>query len=165
MRSATRANEMPMPVETSTVVAPPVEPLDSLDREACLRRWKKQFDHDPPKYVSVEFMRRVFVHEEQVAAFGGHSRAVRNVLKACLKEKETSRGSKAASGAVAMPSPATLRPGSHLVREWNGRSYRVEVMADGFRMDGKHYASLTAIARKITGTVWSGPRFFGLSRI
>ena len=164
MRSAMRANEMPVPVETPTAVMPTVESLDTLDREACLRRWRKQFDYDPPKYVSVEFMRRVFAHEAQVAAFGGHSRSVRNVLKACLKEKETGRGSKAVAGAVAMPSPATLRPGSHLVREWNGRSYRVEVMADGFRMDGKEYGSLTAIARKITGTVWSGPRFFGSSR-
>ena len=164
MRSATRANEMPMPVETSTVVTPPVAPLDTLDREACLRRWKKQFDHNAPKYASVEFMRRVFAYEAQVAAFGGHSRAVRNVLKASLKETGSGRGSKEAAGAVAMPSPATLRPGSHLVREWNGRTYRVEVTADGFRMDGKEYGSLTAIARKITGTVWSGPRFFGLSR-
>ena len=164
MRSATRANEMPMPVETPMLTTSALGPLDTLDREACLRRWKKQFDHNAPKYVSVEFMRRVFAHEAQVAAFGGHSRAVRNVLKACLKENETGRVSKAVAGAVTMPSPATLRPGSHLVREWNGRSYRVEVMADGFRMDGKNYGSLTAIARKITGTVWSGPRFFGLSR-
>jgi hypothetical protein len=59
-------------------------------------------------------------------------------------------------------SSLTLRPGTHLVCEWNGRSYQVEVLDDGFQMDGKSYRSLSAIARKITGAHWSGLRFFGL---
>lgn len=145
-------------VMKNAVLAPTVE---TLDRDTCLKRWKKQFGYGPPKYASVEFMRKVFAHEAQVAAFGGHSRAVRNVLKACL---EPARGSKPKNGAAAVPSPATLRPGTHLVREWNGRLYQVEVTTDGFQMDGKHFGSLTAIARQITGTAWSGPRFFGLAR-
>lgn len=55
-----------------------------------------------------------------------------------------------------------MRPGTHLVREWNGRTYQVEVLENGFRLDGKYYRSLSAIARKITGAHWSGPRFFGM---
>ncbi|MCF6305500.1 MAG: DUF2924 domain-containing protein [Rhodobacteraceae bacterium] len=50
------------------------------------------------------------------------------------------------------------------MREWNGRTYQVEVLTKGFRMDGREYRSLTAIAKKITGANWSGPRFFGLTR-
>jgi hypothetical protein len=61
-------------------------------------------------------------------------------------------------GAAAAPA---IGAGAHLVREWNGRTYRVEVLADGYRMDGRAYRSLSAIARRITGTAWSGPRFFG----
>ncbi|MEM6412828.1 MAG: DUF2924 domain-containing protein [Pseudomonadota bacterium] len=57
----------------------------------------------------------------------------------------------------------TIRPGAHLVREWNGRTYQVEVIDGGFRMDGKTWPSLSAIAKHITGTTWSGPRFFGLT--
>lgn len=133
--------------------------FDTLDREMCLQLWRKQFAHHPPKYVSVEFMRRVFAFEAQVMVHGGHSTAVRNALKACLKRVDLA---KPQTGAA--PSAATLRPGTHLVREWNGRSYRVEVTADGFLMDGTPYRSLTAIAQKITGTVWSGPRFFGLAK-
>lgn len=53
-------------------------------------------------------------------------------------------------------------PGAQLVREWNGRTYRVEVVEGGFRFDGQTWTSLSAIARRITGTSWSGPRFFGL---
>lgn len=148
--------------QTPLTAAPGLASFDALDREACLKRWRKQFNHEPPRYVSVEFMRKVFAYEAQVAAFGGHSKAVRNVLKAHLKDTE--RGGKPKAGATAVPSAATLRPGTHLVREWNGRVYQVEVTADGFQMDGKQFGSLSGIARKITGTPWSGPRFFGLAR-
>ena len=53
--------------------------------------------------------------------------------------------------------------GTHLVHEWNGRTYQVEVIDNGYRFDGKTYPSLTTIAKRITGTHWSGPRFFGLT--
>lgn len=58
--------------------------------------------------------------------------------------------------------PRRIKPGSVLVREWKGRSYRVTVMADGFAYDGERFASLSEIAWEITGTKWNGPRFFGL---
>ena len=47
------------------------------------------------------------------------------------------------------------------MREWNGRMHIVDVADDGFLFDGKTYRSLSAIARRITGARWSGPRFFG----
>jgi len=50
-----------------------------------------------------------------------------------------------------------------LVREWDEREYRVTVTADGmYELDGKRFKSLSAAARHITGTQWSGPKFFGL---
>ena len=55
-----------------------------------------------------------------------------------------------------------MKPGTRLVREWNGRTYHVEVVADGFVWNGRTHRSLSAIAREITGAQWSGPRFFGL---
>jgi hypothetical protein len=55
-----------------------------------------------------------------------------------------------------------LKPGTRLVREWRGRSYEVLVLDDSFSWQGTHYRSLSAIARKITGTARSGPLFFGL---
>lgn len=60
-------------------------------------------------------------------------------------------------------SPGIARPGAHLVREWNGRTYQVEVTLEGYRLDSRIWPSLSAIAKHITGTTWSGPRFFGLS--
>jgi hypothetical protein len=55
-----------------------------------------------------------------------------------------------------------LAPGTVLVREWDRRSQRVMVMADGFAWNGRTYDSLSKVAFAITGTKWNGPRFFGL---
>jgi Protein of unknown function (DUF2924) len=55
-----------------------------------------------------------------------------------------------------------LKPGTVLVRDYDGQRHTVTVMADGFEWQGTTYASLSAIARAITGTAWSGPRFFAL---
>ncbi len=55
-----------------------------------------------------------------------------------------------------------LRPGTLLTREWDGHLQRVMVLADGFTWNGKTYRSLSKVAFAITGSRWSGPRFFGL---
>ena len=55
-----------------------------------------------------------------------------------------------------------LKPGTRLVREWQGRTYDVLVLDDGFFWQNTRYRSLSALAGKITGTAWSGPLFFGL---
>ena len=58
--------------------------------------------------------------------------------------------------------PRRIKPGSELVRTWNGKTYRVIVQPDGFAYEGKIYAGLSEIASLIAGTNWNGPRFFGL---
>ena len=57
---------------------------------------------------------------------------------------------------------AALLPGTRLIREWQGRRHVVDIVPEGYVFDGKTYRSLSAVAKKITGTHWSGPRFFGL---
>jgi len=56
-----------------------------------------------------------------------------------------------------------LSTGTRLIRDWHGVGHSVTVHDDGFEYEGKQWKSLTAIARHITGTKWSGPRFFGLT--
>ena len=58
-----------------------------------------------------------------------------------------------------------LAPGATLVRTWRGREHTVTVTEAGFRYDGREHASLSEVAREITGTRWSGPRFFGLNQL
>ena len=63
---------------------------------------------------------------------------------------------------VPVPDRVGIRPGTLLVREWEGVSHRVMVMAEGFAWNGETYASLSKVARAITGTRWNGWVFFGL---
>ena len=55
-----------------------------------------------------------------------------------------------------------LKPGTRLIREWNGKTIAVEVHEAGFLWEGQTYRSLSVIAREVTGAHWSGPRFFGI---
>ncbi len=121
--------------------------IDSLDRGRCLKRWREMFGRSPPKHLSTRFMKRVLIWEAQNAALGRVS-------------AKTDRRLKQIASGRAVPSIA--KPGSHLVREWNGRTYQVDVVEGGYVLDGRTWRSLSAIARHITGAHWSGPRFFGV---
>jgi len=97
-------------------------------------------------------MEKALAYEAQCRRHGGLSAPTRKALKRIADGKP-----------VAEASRGSLKPGAHLVREWNGRTYQVEVTKTGYRLDGRSWSSLTAIAKHITGTNWSGPRFFGLN--
>lgn len=123
------------------------------ERDDVKARWVEVFGSAPPPYLSVAFMEKAVSHEAQCRRHGGLSAATRKSL------------ARVAGGhPVAEASRGRLKPGAHIVREWNGRTYQVEVTDTGFRLDGRSWRSLTAIAKHITGTNWSGPRFFGLNR-
>ena len=151
--------------------------FQQLDREGCLDQWTKRFKRPPPRYLSLAFMRKALAFGAQLKDAGNHSSRVRKALKVVRQEAEAPvssngerqnniecRGAAQQNFNSASPHAASsLRAGSHLVREWNGRTHRVEVLEAGFRFDGKDYRSLSAVAKRITGAHWSGPRFFGLS--
>lgn len=61
-------------------------------------------------------------------------------------------------------SKSLYKVGTRMVREWQGTTYEVTIEENGFSWNGERYRSLSEIARKITGTRWSGPRFFGLTK-
>lgn len=124
--------------------------LSGMDRIALRLAWRKAFKADAPLYLSLPFMRKVLIWHEQTRSFGGVSPTVKRALTAADEGKDVSQIT------------ATMRPGSQLIREWNGRRYLVDVTETGFAMDGVSYKSLSAIALHITGTNWSEPRFFGL---
>jgi hypothetical protein len=139
-----------MPRATQEEVSREIATLLALDRAACLQRWEAAFCRPAPKHLSLAFMRLVLAHQLQVEAFGGLSAKTRRALASALKEPSASRSRVAA--------------GARLVREWNGRTHEVEVLAEGYLFRGRRFRSLSAIAREITGARWSGPRFFGVER-
>ena len=114
--------------------------------------WEEAFGSPPPPYLSVGFMQAALSYDLQCRAHGGLSAATKRAFRGIAE-----------GNAVAEATTGRLRPGAHLVREWNGRTYQVEVLSDGYRMDDRTWASLSALAKHITGTTWSGPRFFGLT--
>lgn len=122
------------------------------ERPAVLQEWEVVFGSPPPPYLSVPLMQKALSYEAQCKALGGLPAATRRALKQI-----------AAGEDVAAATPSRLSPSAHLVREWNGRTYQVQVTDVGFEMDGKPWKSLSAIAKHITGATWSGPRFFGLT--
>jgi len=137
--------------------------FSDLDLPSCRRHWRKTFRHTPHKDLSVPFMRRVLAYEEQCKAYGGLPSDVKRAFKRLSKQVHNdARRTVLPSSSPKLAS--SLSPGTQLVREWNGRTYQVEVVEDGFVLDGRNYKSLSAIAKKITGTQWSGPRFFGLQK-
>ena len=91
----------------------------------------------------------------QERVLGGLKPSTRRLLERTAEDKVDRRPPAEA--------PATkVTPGSVLIREWHGISHRVTVLADCVLLRGTRYRSLSEVARKITGTRWSGPRFFGL---
>lgn len=115
--------------------------IDQLDRSECLDRWRDVFGRPPPKHLSPQFMKRVLTWELQCRMLDSVSAKTERRLKRIASGKTPS---------------VQAKPGSHLVREWNGRTYQVEVINGGYVMDGKVWRSLSAIARHITGARWVG---------
>ena len=98
---------------------------------------------------------RVIADQLQEAALGGLPPAAKRKLAALTRNAE----SDAEQAGYPM---LRLKPGSKLMRAWRGKTHTVLVLDDGFEHHGKRYISLTQIANALTGTHWSGPRFFGL---
>lgn len=130
--------------------------LADHDLDTLKANWVKLFGVPPPHRIRQDFLRRAIAYQIQVNAYGGLKPVTKRRLKRIVKELNAGRP------ALQQPSPV-LGPGTKLMREWQGRIETVEVKEDGFAWAGDHYESLSAVACAITGTHWSGPRFFGLA--
>lgn len=131
--------------------------LSNLSKADLRKAWADRIGSEPPKVRSAELLRRLLAWQLQASAFGGFDAATERKLRdiAMALERDGDYEPKVRRG---------LTPGVELAREWKGTVYKVTVVADGFQHLGKRYKSLSNIARTITGTRWSGPRFFGLEQ-
>ena len=122
--------------------------LRSLALDALRRRWRAVFGQTPPAPLSKDLLGRMMAWRLQEQAFGGLDRESLSFLQGLARHGGSPR--------------RQLKPGTVLVRDYHGQRHTVTVAPDGFDWQGTTYASLSAIARAITGTAWSGPRFFAL---
>ncbi len=132
-----------------------VQSLQHMSRQQLRDRWREIFKAAPPTAFTPDLLARGIAWRMQEKAFGGLSADARRVFG----DGETGT---VVTGKQRTASRPALRTGNRLVRRWRGRTYVVEVRDDGLVYDGDCFSSLSVIAGKITGTRWSGPKFFGL---
>jgi hypothetical protein len=131
--------------------------LRGLDLDGLRARWRSLTGREAPSRLPKSLLLRVLASRVQAAALGDLDNKTARLLDRIAEEARSGRRL-----AVPVPDRAGLKPGTVLVREWEGRPQRVMVLADGFAWNGEAYASLSKVAWAITGTRWNGPRFFGL---
>jgi hypothetical protein len=130
-----------------------LDALASLSPAQLRERWTSTEGRKPPS-VPPALLRRLIAQRLQERRHG--------TLPA-LVARELARIATDGLGKEAQRPRAELTPGTRLVREWNGQTISVEVCEDGFVYADRTWRSLSEIARHVTGSHWSGPRFFGLS--
>lgn len=130
--------------------------LSALASVSELRRqWEQAHGSPPPRGLGRELLVRGISWKAQEKAHGGFPPALQRELSRLAEQLDL-------SGELDIERQTFLKAGTRLVREWQGRTCHVTVLRDGFIFEDKRYNSLSEIARVITGTRWSGPRFFGL---
>jgi hypothetical protein len=134
-----------------------VAALSSLSHETLIAEWRRLYRSPPPKRVSRSLLELVVAWKIQESALGGLQRSTMRRLAETIRPNGS-------TGGVVEPRSVTLKPGARLVREWRGETHDVLAVDGGFEWRGRIWRSLSEIAREITGTRWSGPRFFGLEK-
>jgi hypothetical protein len=122
----------------------------SLSGHALRRRWQSVFGRSPSEHLTADLLRRMIAARIQEQAFGTLDRGTLKLLDGLARRDGSRTGER------------NLKIGTVLVRDYQGRRHTVTVAPEGYVWEGQPYSSLSAIARAITGTAWSGPRFFAL---
>ena len=123
--------------------------LEGDDREALKARWQGLFGTCPSPRLSKGMMVRILASELQWQSTGQTRLAFQRKLRKLVAATDKAK--------------PVAQTGARLVRVWNGKEHTVDVVGDGYLWNGKVWRSLSAIAKEITGTKWSGPRFFGVA--
>ena len=135
--------------------------LRGLDLEELQARWHTAFRRRAPPHLPRHLLFRMLAYRLQVDRLGELDADSRRLL-ARIGLGSSDGTDRLAAGLNR--SRTELKHGTLLTREWDGHLQRVMVLADGFSWNGKTYPSLSKVAFAITGTRWSGPRFFGLDK-
>jgi Protein of unknown function (DUF2924) len=128
--------------------------LSKLGIDELRERWKAMYGKAPSREIGRSFLTRAIAYRLQERAYGGLKPSTRRLLARAAEETAT--------GSSKRPQTRMAQSGTILIREWQGTAHRVTMLDDGVSFKGKRYRSLSEVAREITGSRWSGPRFFGL---
>ena len=144
-------------IQDATAYREALARLPELNLGELRQQWRTLYKADASPHLSRELLLRAVANRMQEVALGGlRPERQRQLRQFAQQFKET--------GEAKIRALPKLKPGTRLIREWQGRTYEVLVLDDGFSWQDAPYRSLSAVARKITGTAWSGPLFFGLKQ-
>jgi hypothetical protein len=133
----------------------PIRALEALSTAELRVRWAEAYGAPPPRRWHARWLVRSLAYRVQEDALGGLAPELR-----CHVADLAAR--LASDPTASLTAPRRIKPGTRLIRDWHGERHQVTVLDDGFAYRDQRYRSLSAIARVITGTRWSGPAFFGL---
>jgi hypothetical protein len=133
--------------------------LEGLDLDGLRRQWRAHLGGEAPAHLSRWLLMKVLAYRLQSDSFGDLDKSIRRILR-CGREDGV--GPPFDRRAPQTREGLGLRAGALLVREWNGKLERVMILEEGFAWNGQTFASLSKIAKAMTGTNWNGHRFFGL---
>ena len=123
--------------------------------ELLKNEWQKYFKTPPPAKSSREFLSKNISWQKQAKEQGLNLKRFDRMMSAALAQQETGKKVKP---------ELIVRPGTKFIRQWQGKKNEVESTGSAFLYNGESYKSLSAIARKITGTQWNGKVFFGVKK-
>lgn len=130
-----------------------IDELARFSRKKLLHRWQELYGKTAPSGLRRELMIPFLAYRIQEKAYGGLSSKTRAQLKSVLRNSQSGRSRR-----------HEMKVGTQFIRRCGGATHVVSVIETGFEYRGKNYRSLSEIARLITGTRWSGPAFFGLTK-
>lgn len=127
-----------------------IEIIQALPTTEIRDLYKQLFQSPPPAKSRKEFLLGNICWAIQVKDLGKQFKKLQEQLANQAQNK-------------AISSKTQYMPGTRIIREWKGETHEVIVEESGYRWRNRQFKSLSHIAREITGTRWSGPRFFGLT--
>jgi len=139
---------------TEASVATQLQALEQMSYHALREAWRRWYRVEAPPRLSAGVLRLGVAWKIQEQAYGG--------LDAWTRKRLQELGQALERDGTITRARSSLKPGSTLIRSWNGTTHTVRVEEEGFTWQNKRWRSLSSIAREITGARWSGPRFFGL---
>lgn len=131
-----------------------IEALAAMSPAQLRAEWRRLFRKDAPPH-SPDLLARAIAWRGQAKVQGDLPVSIRNRLLQLAAQLDK-------GGEISALAAPTLSPGTRLLREWKGRTIEVTVVENGYLFEERLYTSLSQVAEHVTGTHWSGPRFFGL---
>ena len=132
--------------------------LPKMNLTQLQAKWRRALKKAPPPHIRKPLLVPLLAYKLQEQAYGG----LKPDVKRRLRELAAGFHRDPRKMGAQCTDPLRIKSGTRLIRQWEGRTHHVTVGEAGFEYNGERYKSLSAIARLITGTRWSGPLFFGL---